>query len=103
MLLNFYVDANLEIGKSIIDTALVTNRSSNYISNFCDVRLEAPDPNDFSAMTRYKRRVLAYRALLFKAGLTVPSSITPQTQSLFNADLRQRSKSQGDGTGPSRL
>lgn len=87
MLLNFYVDENLEIGKSIIDTALVTNRSANYISNFCDIRFDVPDTSDVSATTRHRRRVLAYRALLFKAGLKPPESMRPDTSRLFNQQL----------------
>lgn len=87
MKLNFFVDENLETGKSIIDTALIPNRNSTYISNFCDVRLEPPDSSDRSAMVRHTRRVLAYRALLFKAGLNPPRSLHPDTRRLFNQDL----------------
>jgi hypothetical protein len=99
MKLNFFVDENLEIGKSIIDTALAPDRGSKYIGNFCDVRLEAPDPNDHSAMTRFSRRVLAYRALLAKAGLRPPANLHPVTTRLFSQSLLTALNS-GNGSDP---
>ena len=87
MKLNFFVNDNLEIGKSIIDTALAPDRKAKYIDNFCNARLEAPDPNDRSATTRFNRRVLAYRSLLVKAGLQPPPDLRPVTTQLFNRDL----------------
>jgi hypothetical protein len=86
MLLNFYLDANLQIGKEIINDAL-SDQTAIYLSNFRNVVFDPPDPSDRSALTRYNRRVLAYRTLLFKAGLQVPDNITPATRSLFNNDL----------------
>jgi hypothetical protein len=86
MLLNFFLDENLEIGKQIVDAAL-SGDSSKYLANFRDVRLEPPDPADISAMTRHKRRVLAYRSLLFQAGLVPPASLSPMTKGLFNQGL----------------
>lgn len=97
MKLNFFVDNNLEVGKSIIDIALAPDRGSKYIGNFCDVRFEVPPSTDWSATTRFRRRVLAYRALLVKAGLQPPASISPDTTKLFNQDLLSAlSSSQSD-------
>jgi hypothetical protein len=81
------LDQNLQIGKEIINNALGDQTGVKYLSNFRDVVFEPPDPNDRSAVTRYNRRVLAYRSLLFKAGLQVPTSVRPNTRNLFNSNL----------------
>lgn len=86
MLLNFFTDENLQIGKSIIDS-LLSDDSSIYIKNFIQVALDPPDPADRSASTRYKRRVLAYRSVLSRAGFPVPKNIRPSIKGLFNTEL----------------
>jgi DNA helicase HerA-like ATPase len=91
MLLNFYENKNLQIGKEMID-ALLTGDSSKYIRNFEQVIFDEPDANDHSAVTRYNRRVLAYKALLAKAGFEPPkgskaSTIGSSGKSLFNKQL----------------
>jgi DNA helicase HerA-like ATPase len=94
MLLNFYEEGNLQIGKQIIDSALEADETK-YISNFRDVVLEKPDDEDWSAKTRHSRRVLCYRALLSKAGLKPPKGIKPKTKSLFNSDLIKAMQASG--------
>jgi hypothetical protein len=96
MLLNFFKDENLQIGKEIIDSIL-SEDSTTYIKNFCQVSFEKPDPDDWSALTRYNRRVLAYKSVLARAGFTIPQNQIPNTNNLFNGDLlnaMQNSKSE---------
>jgi len=99
MLLNFHVDANLAIGKEIIDGVL-PQADSKYIQNFQQVRFQPPTRGDYEsgqkgekeyrgALTRYRRLLLAYRTLLVKAGLNPPGSIRPQAKGLFNPELRK--------------
>ncbi len=86
MLLNFYEDDNLQIGKEIINAAL-EDEDATYIRNFSDVSFEPPERSDYSAMTRHRRRVLAYRSLLNRAGFEPPSNIKPDTSGLFKKEL----------------
>jgi len=86
MLINFYLDHNLQIGKEIIDASFGKDESK-FIGNFQQVVFEKPEPSDRSATTRYKRRVLAYRSLLAKAGFNVPNNSNIETSGLFNQEL----------------
>ena len=97
MLLNFYEDVDsqpdlygkaaqsIQIGKEIIDAVLAPD--AKYIQNFQQVVFERPSESDHRALTRYKRQVLAYRALLAKAGFRAPASLKAYTKGLFNKEL----------------
>jgi len=88
MLLNFYLDENLSIGKEIINTILATD-TSKYISNFVQVNFDKPSDYDsnHSARIRYDRKVLAYRAILAKAGFPTSNGFSVYTKGFFNNDL----------------
>jgi hypothetical protein len=97
MKLNFFADENIQIGKEIIDTALAGD-SAKFIKNFRQVYFESPEEEYGGEATRYRRRVLAYRALLAKAGFDVPDDIEPRTSGLFNSDLLHRMRAyEGEG------
>jgi hypothetical protein len=86
MLLNFFLDDNLQIGKDIIDR-LLDDDGTNYIKAFCQVVFEKPDESDRGALTRYKRSVLVYRAILARAGFDIPNNLRISTRGLFSQDL----------------
>jgi hypothetical protein len=86
MLLNFYLDDNLQIGKEIIDNIL-SEDNTTYIKNFVQVSFETPDPDDRSATTRHNRRAMAYRSVLARAGFSVPGNLRATTRGLFNQQL----------------
>lgn len=90
MLLNFYDEGMLQTGKEIVNSVFV-NETSQYIRNFVQVKFEEPTQADsdeyYAALTRYKRRVLAYQTLLNKAGFPVPRQLKPDLNKLFRANL----------------
>lgn len=88
MKVNFFLDDNLQIGKEIINSLLLTD-TSDYVKSFCQVIFEKPDENDYSAITRYKRKVLTYRSLLVDAGFAPPKNMMPYIKGLFSEDLQK--------------
>lgn len=90
MLLNFFRRENLQIGKEIINAAL-ENDSTKYVSNFRDVAFEEPEALDKGAVIRFNRRILAYHALLNKAGFQ-PDTQNGNCKGLFNAEILEALK-----------
>lgn len=88
----------LVVGKQILGDLLQLDRSSaKYLANFLDTDMSVPDHiSDKSIGTRYRRRVLAYRALLHKAGLAIPAQVPPVTKGLFNDDLLKAMENSSD-------
>lgn len=99
MLLNFFEDDNLQIGKEIIDSIL-SEDSTTYIKNFCQVSFEMPDAGDRSALTRHNRRTLAYRSVLARAGFGIPQNQRPNTRNLFNRDLLNAMQNSASDNAP---
>ena len=97
MLLNFYQDQNLQTGKEIINAALA-DRTSIYITNFCDVNFQLLEDADEGEKVRFQRRVLFYRALLHEAGFGKPPH-EARLKGLFNDGLRKALRS-GKGKEP---
>lgn len=79
----------LVVGKQLIDAALATE-SSKYIANFRNTSLDPPKAADYSAGTRYRRVIFAYRAVLHAAGFSSPKTISQAfLKGLFHRDLVQ--------------
>jgi len=99
MLLNFFEDENLQIGKEIIDSIL-SEDNTTYIKNFCQVSFEEPDAGDRSALTRHNRRVLAYKSVLARAGFAIPQNQRPNTRNLFNRELLNAMQNSASDNAP---
>jgi hypothetical protein len=97
MLLNFFAEDNLQLGKDIINGVLADD-SAKFIANFRQVMFERPPESDKGLVIRYKRRALVYRTLLVKAGFTPPTSVVADTTGLFGQDLL--TAMQGTGQAP---
>lgn len=97
MRINFYRDEDLQTGKEIIDE-FIRDDNVRYMSNFRDIQFEEPTEGNHSAETRHKRRVLAYRCLLHKAGFKVDKEMKPDTRRLFGSEfLKTMKNSQDEG------
>ena len=98
MLVNFYEERNLQVGKDIINGVLGQSgsRNANYIASFQDVRFDAPSESTGSEATRHNRRVFAYRALLYQAGFSMSPNSRPNARGLFNKQLRDAMRNAGE-------
>jgi hypothetical protein len=95
MLINFHDEAMLQIGKEMINNAL-SDYNAQYITNFKLVEFNKPEEKYFEKseyigeLTRYNRRVLAYRTLLKKAGFEIPKGQKPLIDKLFSKELLEQ-------------
>lgn len=97
MLLNFYLEQNLQQGKDILDQSeAIASSTALYVRAFRDVAFSPPLSGDRSAQTRYDRRVLVYRALLHRAGFTVPPGLAARTRGLFGRKLLDAMRQNSD-------
>ncbi len=71
MKVNFYND--IETGFEYVVSSL-KDESGDYVTGFSVVNLDKPDPSDFSAQTRYLRKVSVYLCCLYKAGFAQPEN-----------------------------
>lgn len=78
MKVNFYRD--VESGFELIRSHLA-NDTADYVKSFLSVDFAPPsDSNDFSAKTRYERKIAAYLVCLFRAGFKVPDGFSVKFQ-----------------------
>jgi len=62
---NFY--KNPEFAFNMI-MPFIEDETSDYVKNFKAIDMEKPDPNDNSAVTRYKRKIAVLKCCLYRAG-----------------------------------
>jgi len=90
MKINFFDDKLIQIGKDLIDQKIETdgaNTSSHYMRNFLNLTFEEPSDDDMGLKKRYKRRVLVYKTLLYKAGFVPPKTKKLDAMDLFSNDF----------------
>lgn len=74
-------------GKEIAD-ALLSGSDRHYVRNFVNTSLEIPKELDYGEITRYKRRIAVYRAIISGAGLEPPPQMKKaHIKGLFGDDL----------------
>jgi len=74
-------------GKEIADT-LLSGSDRLYVKNFVNTSLDIPKELDAGTITRYKRLIIVYRAIIKGAGLEPPNQIKrANIKGLFNAEL----------------
>ena len=97
MLINFYEGKTLSIGKEIIDGVLA-GHNATYVNNFRQVQIdeEPPATEHGGEATRARRRILTYRALLARAGFTVPQGFSPRTARLFGPGILNAMSASGN-------
>ncbi|MAU11259.1 MAG: ATPase [Anaerolineaceae bacterium] len=68
---NFYT--NILHGFELVKSFLAED-TADYVKSFLSVDLTEPSPDDYSAMTRYERKCVAYLCCLHRAGFVAPEN-----------------------------
>ncbi len=86
---NLFAEGTLAVGKQIIDKAIRDRSPPRYVEAFISASLETPSPEDGDRgeQVRYRRRVLAYRALLAECGFPFPQTPRPDGRGLFGQEF----------------
>jgi hypothetical protein len=84
---NFYEQLNEGFGIIQRELAEADLDRQNYQIAFVNQSFDEPDSRDYRAHSRWERRVAGYKAVLYRAGFSPPSSHRVQFQA--NADVRE--------------
>lgn len=77
----------LRVGRMLIEDLLADEKGVRYMTNFAHLKFDTPSDLDGSSVTRFRRKVTIYRAILDSAGFDAPDDVNCYIGGLFNADL----------------
>lgn len=93
MKINFFSDDDAHLGKELINLMLREENKgqSIYMDNFIQLTMFKPDTVEQNNINRWRRHMIAYMALLARAGFD-PGKKTPHLTGVFSQDMRDALK-----------